>query len=306
MNPYLEDAIACMKRASRHFSLDEKLDDLCDALIYYTFGLERLFKGILYEVNPLFILESPDFENAVRLVYRDRLIEKHRKQIDRDLKQAKNQDAKVHAFRASMFAAGKFSRTVDSHIGALVQLGEYRDMAAHRTFGEIPAKETWRLMRKTFYPIVAGIAEEFELKTLQFFLGHGEMFSLKSHAEEINSQDMTEQKVNERIEFHRRDWEKKKSDAVHVANAEQRTIAALKSAETYLPVYWTECPACGQKALMMAEVDGENEDGEFVPWGVLVNSLECHYCGLSVRHFEELDVLNLEERVDNSRRSAWK
>ena len=68
-NPFLEDAIYCLRRASRALSVGMDRDSFYDAALYYAFGMEKLFKAIVYSVNPVFLLESNGFENAVYALY---------------------------------------------------------------------------------------------------------------------------------------------------------------------------------------------------------------------------------------------
>ena len=40
-----------------------------DAAIYFGFGAEKLCKAIIHDVNPVFLLESNGFDNAVFAIY---------------------------------------------------------------------------------------------------------------------------------------------------------------------------------------------------------------------------------------------
>lgn len=304
MNEYIEDGVFFLKRASSQLHGSGERETLVDVLLNYALGMERLFKGILHKVNPLFVLEKPDFDSAVKLLYRDQLIGKRKRAVENDLKKAKNQDAKVHAFSASLSHAVQFSETLDSYRGAMTQLCEYRGILAHRTIAELDAKEVWRFMRKTFPPVVAGVAGELGIEPSRFYETTRLMQALSNWSAEITKEDATEEKVAGLIESCQKLWDAKKNEASYVAAAEARTQESLEKDRSYRPRYWTDCPACGQRAVLEATVDGEYEEGEFTPTGIDVNRLECHFCGMKVEDYEEVDHLELYGRLDQSQRGG--
>ena len=66
-NDFLDDAIYCLRRASRALRSSMDRDNFYDAITYFAFGMEKLFKAIVHDVNPVFLLEGAGFENAVGL-----------------------------------------------------------------------------------------------------------------------------------------------------------------------------------------------------------------------------------------------
>ena len=119
MNAYFSDAQHWLRRASNalllceHGGTDENLHD---AIIFFAFGVEKLFKGILWDVNPLFIMENPGFENACGVLYRSQLRSKSKEKADKEDKQ-KAVNHSVLPFQGSMMRAKEFSETVASHMG---------------------------------------------------------------------------------------------------------------------------------------------------------------------------------------------
>ena len=105
-NPFIEDGIYCLRRASR--ALQEKMnrDLFYDAAIYYAFGVEKLCKAIIHEVNPVFLLEKDGFENAVMAFYEHRLVERP------PLKLVKPARPNLVAFGPTLTRAASFSQAV--------------------------------------------------------------------------------------------------------------------------------------------------------------------------------------------------
>ena len=44
-----------------------------NATLWLAIGLEKLLKGILYSINPLYILKNPEFKNSIQVFYSDKV-----------------------------------------------------------------------------------------------------------------------------------------------------------------------------------------------------------------------------------------
>jgi hypothetical protein len=155
-NEYLADAKYCMKRASAHLIKDEvSTEALHDVLLYFSLGVERLFKAILHEINPIFVLESQDFENAASVLYADKLTPGMQKKLEADVKKSKGPNSKVLTFVAAMYAAAKFSITVQDNTATFAHLADLRNIVAHHRLSQLDAGAACRFCWKPFYPTVA-------------------------------------------------------------------------------------------------------------------------------------------------------
>lgn len=312
LNHYDADAIHCVRRAASSLVSLEPARDVVDAVIYFSFGIEKLFKSILYRVNPLFILEKPDFKAGVRLLYSDRLISKYKQEAERETTREPkkdggrdtgdeiNRESHVHAFRGAMKCAAHFSQVVQDNIGTLVKLNEYRGIVAHRTFNELPDLEAWRFMEKHLYPLVTGIGNELGIDDKVWFESQ-----LQSHVLSVRSRahieaDETEKKINALLAEARKFWEKRKDDAAGVQKAYLQTTHDLDQ-KNRLSTTEGQCPACENAAVLFCEIDYEWEDGHAEPCGVYVQRLKCHYCDLEIKDFSMIDFLELNRVFYQSR-----
>jgi hypothetical protein len=65
MNNYIRDAGEFLCRAAKLFDSDLLDERLVDALWLTALGLERVLKGILHDINPVYVLKSQDFKHSV-------------------------------------------------------------------------------------------------------------------------------------------------------------------------------------------------------------------------------------------------
>ena len=143
-NPFVEDALYCLRRASRAMGSDKCRDAFYDAAIYYAFGMEKLLKAIIHDVNPVFLLESAGFENAVCAVYEKRMTEKTKKKVDKDVNRS------LIPFQASMIRAAKFSQAVEDNFGRLTKLADIRGALAHRSWSGLDVHRDYDFLLMTF------------------------------------------------------------------------------------------------------------------------------------------------------------
>jgi hypothetical protein len=124
MNKYFTDAIYWLKRVA--VLLDDVMtqDQLNDAIIYFAFGVEKIFKAVLWDVNPLFLLEKPVFENACPALYMDKMHEKAKEKAGKE-HENKKVNMQVLPFQGSMIRAATFSRAIEASIGAFTHLAGF-------------------------------------------------------------------------------------------------------------------------------------------------------------------------------------
>jgi hypothetical protein len=70
-NDFHKDSFQLFKKVSKQIADNELSTDLAvvEITLLFAVGIEKLLKGLIYDVNPLYILESPDFKNSVPLTY---------------------------------------------------------------------------------------------------------------------------------------------------------------------------------------------------------------------------------------------
>lgn len=304
MNNFTADGVRFLNRASGFIDALREWHDLADAVVYYSFGIERLAKGVLYDINPLFVLEKPDFEVAVQLLYLDRLVTKRRKGAEAEAKKRKNSDIHVHAFAAAITNAAQFSQTLLDHMGALHQLNEYRGIVAHRTCHDLPSEEVRRFMEKTFCPVVTAFAAEHKLEVAGFFASAGIQNKLCYLSSEIKREEDTEKSITELKSKHKAAWDQKKRNPESAERAAFKTNEELRANVAEAGTRWTTCPACGNAAVLYLALDWEPGDGGAEISGVYVDRLHCFYCDLSLRGYEQIDHLELNRLLYEGRLEA--
>ena len=69
MNDHKRDSNTFFKKAA--MVIQEDMDDtaVVDAIVWVGVGIERLLKGILYDINPVYIYRSPVFKDTAKLLY---------------------------------------------------------------------------------------------------------------------------------------------------------------------------------------------------------------------------------------------
>jgi len=296
MNEFLKDALSNLRRASALLAGDQSEEAVQNAILQFAFGVERIFKSIVSDVNPLFILEREKFENALGVLYRDKLIPAHRKVVEKEAAKQSGFNRNVLPFKGSMLRAAKFSQTVEDNIGAFTKLSDMRGVVAHRHLSELNRDEAWRFMLRIFHPTVERFAAELGYPAAEAFEGHSHWLAEQSLR--ITAEENLKARLDKLFAEHAKRWEKAKSDAAHVAKAERSTAAALKNDPNRDTISEdTLCPACGRAAILTIEVDWDVEgaSGPGFVTGVYVSGLECYFCGLQLNDYEEFDYLKLNE-----------
>jgi hypothetical protein len=169
-NPYAIDAVRNLKRAAALIS-DEMTDEAVeDATLHFAFGVERCLKAIIYQVNPVFVLDNASFDNAAAALYRRHMAPKHREAADKEA--AKGEGAHksyVIAFAASLVRARKFSETAERNSGLLNKLSDFRGIFAHRPLNQISYSQVTIFLGRVFQPIVKELREELRLDVEEIF-----------------------------------------------------------------------------------------------------------------------------------------
>lgn len=298
MNEYVGDAMYHLKRAAGLLSERMASAEVQDAVMQFAFGVEKMFKGIVAHVNPLFVYEAAGFDNALGVLYRDRLIPKHREKVAKEDAKPNGFNRSVLPFKASMLRAAQFSQVVEDNLGAFTKLSDFRGAVAHRPLADLNHDDAQRLLLRLFQPVVDAFAAELKLDADKCYAKN------RSELADLSAKFVALENLKQRLESlfatHRAAWEKNMGNAKYVAKAEADTAAAFKSdprSERHAEDH--DCPACHNRAILWIEADWdvEGSSGPGYITGVYVSGLECRYCGLSLTDYEEFDYLRLNDRL---------
>lgn len=295
-NAFLDDAVYCLRRASRALSDDMGRDQLYDATIYYAFGIEKVCKAIVHDVNPVFLLENPKFENAAAVFYPDRLLPPVLKKFETE----KGYDRQLHAFKASMLMAAKFCKVVEDHIGAFTQLADYRGIVAHRSIGEMDTAAAARFLVKTFYPTVVVLAEALEFEETDCFDTPKKQEELRKASDAILAKEDFADEMRALLARHKAMWDARKTDPEEVEKRKATTRAVL--AHRMQGLYSTEmtCPACGQPCVLFYRFVDKIEDDAIATVGGYAVGLACFFCDLKIQGYGAIDHFKLNEQLQKA------
>ena len=288
MNPYFRDAPKFGKAAVAHILRQVKNEEVYFGLMLSALTIERILKGILWSVNPAFTLIDSSFKNAAPVLCQDAITKIGSKSRD-EIAEKPNGDA--ISFRIGVLRAGLFSNTVNQHRGTLFKLGHFRDVIAHCDLAAISLDDCRLFLLGSVYPVFAGFAEEGWFKIEEIAGTDAEKLRLISIDYIVNVQD----RVEKRLAHHLRIFEQK--DAKVIQKAKEQSLPKTTSDQWLQSV---TCPACGQVASVIFEVDFDYEDGHSVPVGAFANRLLCPFCDLRIEDHEELEEVGITlDRFDD-------
>jgi len=285
MNNYMRDAGEFLRRAARLFEPDVRDQMLVDALWLTALGLERVLKGILHDINPIYVFKNQDFKHSVQTLYSRRILA----EAGRSEELAANPDRDVLSFRTSLLRAALVSQVTLKHKALLFALSAHRDVIAHCDLDLLDRKSASLLLLRDVAPLLKEYATELGVPMTHFVAG----LELRLLALAAEHQEDIATRVRMKLDGHARRWEQLRN--VPGYSEKMR----VKTANTNRVRHWDvlECPACHNEALVEVEADYvyEKEIDEAVFMGVFVKQLRCLYCKLAIKDYREIDHLRLNQ-----------
>ena len=146
MNEYFQDAAYFSSRCRQILDPAMSKDAIFDAILYFAFCAERLFKGVLLDIDPRMTLENSKEDNCFAVLYRELLIPSFATTIDKSLKGERPNNNTI-TFKEAMLKVKNFSQVTHDNIGILTQLSDYRGILAHRPLS-LPDSGSLRTCRR--------------------------------------------------------------------------------------------------------------------------------------------------------------
>ncbi len=296
MNEYTKDGVAFIRRASGK-SLDDVFVDpmeLNEAVLLYAMGIEKLLKGILWEINPLLIYEDMSLKNICLTVYNDRLTDWARNRLTPKNQNADQPDNKVHTGNATLAAAANFSKTADKRGPTLRELFRLRGIIAHRAKNEFNFRDTLRFLKKHFYPLVSELAFEMKIDDVSMFFADGAEEKLKNTAAAIVANDKVAEQCEKLKIDHLAVWQARKDDQIALKKAKASMsldLDCLSIGSKSFDV--VACPFCGQDAILLISMV-EVPDGDGMAEERFVIGLKCHFCAAAITDPDMVEELQLQ------------
>ena len=292
-NEYQNDGIQFLRRASESVSEEMSVQEIVEATLFLALGIERILKGILFAINPIYIYKLSEFKNTAPILYPHLMTSK----VD-NKEVSSSPDCDVLTFRQSLSRARVFSPTTAKHVSLLVSLSNYRDIIVHNVISALDIGKAQTLLMRDLYVLLNDYREELNVEPDEIFGSH----QRKLVSISITHQDSVKDRLAIKLDFHRRQWEKFSAGNADFVSKMRKRSDYIKNKindkyETY--VEEIECPACKNEALVTIEVDFDYCEGQAIATGVFVSDLQCLYCQLKIDEYDEMDALDLNELISN-------
>lgn len=286
MNSFYSDSRVIFKSLSRKIvekRIITEMDVIQDTLLF-ALGIEKLLKGILYDLNPIYILENSDFKNAFSVYHKDKLIKDN--EHTRDIPQQPNDD--VIAFQNSVLRASLICQTAFNYKNTLFKIKNARDIIAHHSFDKLDIDELRLFLNRDFYLI---LNDELNWGELHCFDNLHSPLALISSS----LQDDINKRVNLKLEAAKSKWKVSKGH-----NQKKNKLATVDMLQNDF-AYPTTCPSCNNKAVVFTKAiyDFNPFLKQEIQVGVQVLRFDCCFCSLKIDDYKELDHLKISPDTEN-------
>jgi len=284
LNEYVVDSKKYFHRCTPLISTRMSDVDTIDAILFYAVAVEKVLKGILLNVNPVYILEAQDFCNTAPILYGEKLLSKD--SFGKEISKSPNRD--VITYRKSLLRAKEFSPTTNQNCTSLHKLSDYRDTVLHRPTSEINCKDAAQFLIETYPLITEGYAKEFGVAVEEFVGDKIHLFDAFGR----QAHKISVEKIIEKIGLYNRKWNRTKNDP-----GRKEEIAKVNNYVQEYGGHGVDCPACGNLAEVDYEPDYDYADGQSYMCGVFPVSVKCAFCGLELFEPSELDYLRMQGKL---------
>ncbi len=290
-NEYMADSPFFLTRAAAQTKDNMSKNAVVEAILFLSLGVERLLKGILFELNPIYIYKTQDFKNTVSLIYGDKLLPgwTQNKEI------SGTPDGDVLTFKLSLLRTKAISKAAEKNTSMLFALSNWRDVIAHNSLSRLDIEKCRTLLLRDFYPLVRDFSSELNIAKSRLLGSH----EIRLASLSAGHQESIEEKVKLKLDAHARRWAQLQNVpgyAIKMKNKSEDAVrVAANKRDTFVQI--VPCPACENEALLTAEVDFDCDDGHASPIGAFVSGLKCLFCKLEVGDYDEIDYLELNAHI---------
>lgn len=243
-NEYLTDAKIFIMRSASFINNEIKNEDAIIATLFFALGMERFLKGLLFEINPAYVLKVDDFSNTFQCYHSDKIIKGQEK-----AEVFKKVDEDVINFRNSILRCKTFSPSVLKHANMLFELNRYRDIIAHCRLSLLSQKNLKEILQRDFYQFLSELLTEKAINVSTFF---GKKNIPLARLSSSLVQEL-KKRMDILINAHKNEWEKIKKSKKKVNHAEKITFNYLQNKDFKA----VECPVCANLGFIKTEVEYE-------------------------------------------------
>uniref|UniRef100_A0A7V3E8M4 Uncharacterized protein n=1 Tax=Ignavibacterium album TaxID=591197 RepID=A0A7V3E8M4_9BACT len=249
-------------------------------------GIEKILKGILYDINPIFVLKNPNFDVSSKAFYVNQFI------TQKNIPDLANYE--TISFSTAIQRAKLFSKTVSSNISLLKKIADTRNVIAHNISADVDRRFIRSFLLSEFKILINDFSKELKFRKDQFFTPLP--WEIQKYSEEKEELEKSIKEVmTAKIKEHKIIWEKRKSDKSFFEEKMKLTLKSEKIGESIT----ISCPSCNNLSLLYYKPDVEYSDRQFWVTGFYVTELECFFCDFNVWEYSEIDYLRLNDHLSN-------
>ena len=287
MNVYLRDAGEFLKTSASLINDNIEKREVIQATLNFALGLERILKGILFEVNPTYVLIDPTFNSSLMVLYKRKLILNTEGHSELN----KNPNADVITFRYSLLRAQAISETTFNNKNLLFVVSNARDIIAHNDLSLLDIEKLKLLLKRDFYQIIADYCTELSISKGKYFEAHHIRLSELSgkYVEDLDKK--LSLILNAQLEKF-----KMLSQTIGYIEDKNKVTNYILSLKDKFPI---TCPCCTNRAIIYTkEIKEFNQfENKEITVGLKVMKLKCRYCKLDISDYKLLDHMKLESQI---------
>ncbi|MCK8493138.1 hypothetical protein M0L20_14810 [Spirosoma sp. RP8] len=282
-NSYIKDSLVFFEIVSKGIKHTLSDSEVVNLTMLFALGLERILKGILYSVNPIYILVAPEFKNSLPIFYKSKIIADAAsiKEI------ADNPNEDVITFKNSLLRAQIVSKVTYDNKSLLFTIANARDIIAHHELSKLNYETLKLLLLRDYYPLMKSFADELIIKNNSIF--HGKHIQLAKYSSKL--QDTIEKQIELRFDAIRATFKMLKNNPGYISDKDFLTRESFNKGNKFITV----CPCCENEALIYSKPIFEfNHYTKIdVKIGYEIKKLKCFYCKLEIEDYKELDYLEV-------------
>lgn len=291
MNEYFKDSLVFIKQSSDKISPLISNEDTLISAFCFALGLERIFKGILFDINPTYILIGDSFKESAAVLYGDKILPGFKKEQEINFKPSGD----LITFRKALSRVKLFSKTANKYNALLHKVSYFRDIIAHCELSKLDVEKLKEILNKDFISIIKSFSDELNIPELVDIIEKAKYPALLEISYNLLKIEELEQKIKSKLKHHLQIWESRKTNSVELQNAKDKTESIVDKHTKHYSYESFECPACKNNAIITLEYEPEIDENDDVVGHLFLTELRCYYCDLDISDYEELDFLELEQ-----------
>ncbi|SCY60647.1 hypothetical protein SAMN02927916_2553 [Flavobacterium anhuiense] len=286
MNNYLKDSFVFFNEVSRRIEYTIPDNEIIQLAFNMALGCERLLKGILYEINPTYILIEPDFKHSLQTLYPDKILSTI--SGSKQLENKPNSD--VITFNNSLLRTQLVSESTINHKNILFTISKARDIIAHCELNQLEKQSIKEIIQRDFYTMLLSFSKELQIDKRHFF--DGKHIKLSKISASLQT-DLNE-KLKILIETHQEIWKSLSGNENFITQKEKSTQTILDSRHKDK----IECPSCKNIAIIYLKPIVEFNQLRLLEEtiGHEIIKLKCEFCKLEINESSILDKLGIRNR----------